>query len=70
MALCQVLYPGIEEIGVKCQLPNGDSLFDVSDCCKSLANWALLLGPREVEITGHEIEIVWRVMRDLPAVAA
>jgi hypothetical protein len=69
MALCEGLYPGIEEIGVKCLLPNGGSLFDVCVYCKSLANWVLLLGPREMEITGHEIEIVWRVMHDLPAVA-
>jgi hypothetical protein len=61
----QSLYPDIEEIGVKCLQPRGDSLLHVGTWCKSLDRHALLKQPNEMETTGCEIKTVGRVVYNL-----
>ena len=49
------MYPGVEEIGVKCLYPGCDNLLHVGICCKSLALYVLLKGPKDMEIIGSWI---------------
>jgi len=45
------MYPGVEEIGVKCPYLQGHRLFVVGICCTSLSSKLFLKGTKEVKIT-------------------
>lgn len=47
----QVLYPGMEEICVKCLWPGGDSVLCGRVYCKLIAGQVILKGSREFEVT-------------------
>jgi hypothetical protein len=52
--------PGVEENGVKCLYPGGDSFLQVGVCCISLASQVLLKGPKELKITeGADKAVGW-----------
>jgi hypothetical protein len=48
----QGLYPGTQQIGVKCPQPLGDSLLHVGVCYKMLASQVILNVSQKLEITG------------------
>ena len=49
-------YPGVEENGVKCLQPGGDSFLHVGVCRISLASKVLLKGRKELKITEREAD--------------
>jgi len=48
----KVCYSSIEDMGVKCLYPGGDSLLHTGICCKSLVSQVLLKGSKEMVFTG------------------
>ena len=48
----QGLYSIVEEVGVKCLLPGGDSILLVYICCKLHAGCCFLRGPKSLRSQG------------------
>jgi len=45
-------------------------LLDVGVCCKSLSSQVLIKGPREREMVGKDVDIVGRVVHNVPTTAS